>query len=125
MHEIIIKTEDIRTVRKIMDLMENEKKLAEKEASICEEKEYYKELIDGKRESKNITEHAISKAKEFPEMALAEIGLNHPATEIIFGFLEEKYNVHPLAYLSRIYPPDYCKNERKILEDMLKDNSES
>lgn len=32
MHEIIIKTEDIRTVRKIMDLMENEKKLAEKES---------------------------------------------------------------------------------------------
>ncbi len=123
MHEILIKIDDIRTVQKIMALMENERRLAEEETELkygasekeisdaikqAEEtirknvqaeksendEEYYKELIYGKRLAKNGTEKAISRAKEMPEMALAEIGLNHPATELVFGFLKEKYDEH-------------------------------
>ncbi len=55
-------------------------------------KAHYEDLINGRVKPITIREKIISKAKDDPEKVLAQIGLTHPASEVVFSYFERKNN---------------------------------
>lgn len=86
--------------------------------------DYYEEIIQGKRKPKNATESVISKTRTNAGMALAFIGLKHPAFETVFKyFVAQNYpNLKQRLLLPsmRLCAGNWNESLDKTLPDMQK-----